>query len=105
MKYRHTCHICGKLFDSSQPASKFCSPECRYKGKIERNRQYKKEHHDETVKSMFINEIVKDKCIPFVNTSHLVRDNARARLAGVSYGMYMAKKRRANETLCHGVKG
>lgn len=92
VQYDHKCLICGKPFSNNQPASKYCCPEHKAIGKSERMKIYRREHRKkDCYKIALVADIVKDKTIPFVNSSHLVRDSAEAKMAGLSYGYYMAR--------------
>lgn len=82
----HTCAICGKVFDG-HPNARVCSRKC---GKKRNSINLMKIMHE--YKAMDVDQILLDVCLPFVNHSKLIQCCIQAKLSGMSYGRYMAKK-------------
>lgn len=81
--YQKICAMCGKQFEHGRSNKECCSPECTYKKKLQRYREYNKR----------LSEELKDK--PQAekprnasNVESIAEFNAKARAAGMSYGQY-----------------
>ena len=113
MKYERICLTCGTRFKSNNNRKKYCSTECQRKRAankrvrilecpvcwrvmaVKGNRTYCSTRCKELAKKWGISKKYTHR-VPgtekFENTSHLEDDNQKAKVLGLSYGMYMALK-------------
>lgn len=81
------CAVCGKKITGHQ--TKYCSPECRYKGQLERQRgRYEQEYKSTTTEA--VEKQKKKRGRPKKKLS-LADINNLARAEGLNYGQYVAK--------------
>lgn len=86
-KANKVCAMCGKKLEKHQ--SKFCSPECRYKGQLERQRNRYEQEYKSTM-TVTEEKQKKKRGRPKKKLS-LADINNLARAEGLNYGQYVAK--------------
>ena len=84
--YQKKCLVCGKEFEHGRSNKDCCSPECTYKRKLERSREYNRQ--------VAIDRRLENESIQMEPPKEtLAAFNAKARAAGMSYGQYDLARR------------
>ena len=75
--YKKTCVECEGRFEATFSAAKYCCPECKYRGNLKRQEEYRQRKAEEKVQKSIKGMTIADI-------------NAAARKVGMNYGQYVA---------------